>query len=83
MRRVMSEPLNEAQLREEILALVGRYSEIVHAQKPFVPGKSVIPASGKVVGSNELKLMVEASLDGWLTTGRFNTAFERRLAQFL
>jgi len=79
----MSEPLNEAQLREEILALVGRYSEIVHAQKPFVPGKSVIPASGKVVGSNELKLMVEASLDGWLTTGRFNTAFERRLAQFL
>ena len=79
----MSESLNEAQLREEILALVGRYSEIVHAQKPFVPGKSVIPASGKVVGSNELKLMVEASLDGWLTTGRFNTAFERRLAQFL
>src|SRR5262245_3760424 len=82
MRRV-SDALNETQLREEILALVARYSEIVHAQKPFVPGKSVIPASGKVVGANELKLMVEASLDGWLTTGRFNTAFERRLAQFL
>lgn len=27
--------------------------------------------------------MVEASLDGWLTTGRFNAAFEEKLAEFL
>jgi CDP-6-deoxy-D-xylo-4-hexulose-3-dehydrase len=39
--------------------------------------------SGKVIGAQELKLMVEASLDGWLTTGRFNAAFEERLARFL
>ena len=43
----------------------------------------MIPPSGKVIGGAELHNMVEASLDGWLTTGRFNDAFERRLAAFL
>jgi CDP-6-deoxy-D-xylo-4-hexulose-3-dehydrase len=36
-----------------------------------------------VIGSLELKNMVEASLDGWLTTGRFNEQFEKKLASFL
>ena len=27
--------------------------------------------------------MVEASLDGWLTTGRFNAEFEKKLAAFI
>jgi CDP-6-deoxy-D-xylo-4-hexulose-3-dehydrase len=59
------------------------YAVIAHGPSAFVPGKSTIPASGKVIGARELELMVEASLDGWLTTGRFNDAFERKLAQFL
>ena len=50
---------------------------------PFVPGKTPIPASGKVVGKEEKALMVEAALDGWLTTGRFNDAFEAALGAFL
>ena len=49
----------------------------------FVPGTSVIPPSGKVLGVEELKKMVEASLDGWLTTGRFNAEFEKKLAKFI
>jgi len=48
-----------------------------------VPGLSPVPVSGKVIGCKELQLMVDASLDGWLTTGRFNTLFEQRLAAFL
>ena len=50
---------------------------------PFVPGESAVPVSGKVIGAAELQNMVEAALDGWLTTGRFNDAFEKRLAAFL
>ena len=38
--------------------------------------------SGKVIGEAELQYMVEASLDGWLTTGRFNEMFEKELAGF-
>ncbi len=70
-------------LREKIAALVEEYAAIKYAPRVFDPGTTVIPASGKVLDSAELKLMVEASLDGWLTTGRFNQEFERRLAEFI
>ena len=70
-------------LRRQIADLVRQYADISLAPKPFVPGESAVPVSGKVLGAKELQLMVEASLDGWLTTGRFNAAFEERLAKYL
>lgn len=70
-------------LRSQISELVQQYADVAYAPKPFVPGESIVPVSGKVIGAKELQLMVEASLDGWLTTGRFNTLFEERLAKFL
>ena len=70
-------------LRQKIAALVDEYAALALAPKPFTTGTSVIPPSGKVIGASELKNMVEASLDGWLTTGRFNDAFEQRLAKYL
>ncbi|MDR7091068.1 lipopolysaccharide biosynthesis protein RfbH [Cellvibrio fibrivorans] len=70
-------------LRQEIAKLVQQFAEQTTAPKAFVPGESAIPPSGKVVGAREMQLMVEASLDCWLTTGRFNTEFEKKLAEFL
>ena len=70
-------------LRDQIRDLVRQYAELAHAPKPFTPGESAVPVSGKVIGTKELQLMVDASLDGWLTTGRFNALFEQRLADFL
>ena len=70
-------------LREQIAALVEQYAAIALAPQPFLPGLSAVPPSGKVLDAAELKNMVEASLDGWLTTGRFNQDFERSLAQFI
>lgn len=71
------------QLRQQIAELVGRYAELQMAPKPFVAGQSNVPPSGKVIGAGELQSMTEAVLDGWLTTGRFNEAFEKRLAKYL
>ncbi len=71
------------QLRKNILELVKQYADTALAPTPFQAGKSVVPPSGKVIGAKELQLMVEASLDGWLTTGRFNDAFEKRLSEYL
>ncbi|PYB78047.1 MULTISPECIES: lipopolysaccharide biosynthesis protein RfbH [Pseudomonas] len=71
------------QLRQQIAELVGRYAELQMAPKPFVVGQSSVPPSGKVIGAGELQAMTEAVLDGWLTTGRFNEAFEKRLAKYL
>lgn len=70
-------------LRHQIGELVNQYADIAYSPKPFVPGQSPVPVSGKVIGAKELQLMVDAALDGWLTTGRFNDIFEERLAQFL
>lgn len=70
-------------LRSQIAELVQQYADIAYAPQPFVPGQTPVPVSGKVIGAKELQYMVDASLDGWLTTGRFNTAFEARLAKFI
>lgn len=70
-------------IRREIADLVQQFADITYAEKPFVPGESPVPVSGKVLGAAELKNMVEASLDGWLTTGRFNAEFEISLASYL
>jgi CDP-6-deoxy-D-xylo-4-hexulose-3-dehydrase len=71
------------ELREQILQLVTEYTKQRHAARPFVAGESVIPPSGKVFGPEEVCNAVDASLDFWLTTGRFNADFERKLADFL
>ncbi len=70
-------------LKQQILDLVTQYGELTEKKCTFDPGKSIIPPSGKVIGASEMRLMVESSLDGWLTAGRFNDAFEKKLAQFL
>jgi len=71
------------QLRTQIADLVREYGEIATRPADFAAGVTVVPPSGKVIGAKEMELMVEASLDGWLTTGRFNDAFEKRLSEFL
>jgi len=71
------------EIKDKILDLVKNYSSINFKEKEFIPGVSEVPVSGKVIGALELQNMVEASLDGWLTTGRFNQQFEEKLAKFL
>ncbi len=75
--------MTQEQIRKEIARLVEMFAHEAYAKKNFVPGETVVPPSGKVLGANELQLMVEASLDGWLTTGRFNDMFEKKLADYL
>jgi CDP-6-deoxy-D-xylo-4-hexulose-3-dehydrase len=70
-------------IRREIAVLVQQYAEAVYVPQAFLPGETVIPPSGKVIGAQELKNMVDAGLDGWLTAGRFNAEFEKRLAAFI
>jgi CDP-6-deoxy-D-xylo-4-hexulose-3-dehydrase len=74
---------NILEIKNKILDLVDNYSDINFKEKKFVTGVSEVPVSGKVIGASELKNMVEASLDGWLTTGRFNKDFEEKLSNFL
>ena len=70
-------------IRREIADLVQQYADVIYAPQDFLPGQTAVPPSGKVIGVQELKYMVDASLDGWLTTGRFNAEFEKKLAAFI
>ena len=79
----MSTIMSKEQIRSQIADLVKQYADLAYMPTAFDAGKSVVPPSGKVIGAKELQNMVEASLDGWLTTGRFNDAFEKRLTEFL
>lgn len=71
------------ELRAQIKSLVEDYYQEVFANKQFNPGINNVPVSGKVFDHVELQYLVESSLDGWFTTGRFNDQFERELAQFI
>jgi CDP-6-deoxy-D-xylo-4-hexulose-3-dehydrase len=67
-------------LREIVKALACLYYSLA---KPDVRRDGYIPVSGKVLGKEELKNMIDASLDMWLTTGRFNDKFESEFTKFL
>jgi CDP-4-dehydro-6-deoxyglucose reductase, E1 len=70
-------------LRQQILSLVDDYHDEQWSQKPFVPGETPIPVSGRVFDAEDVRYLVDASLDFWLTTGRYAAEFEREFAGFL
>lgn len=73
-----------AEVHRRIIALeIRHFWAYAHAPRPFVPNASPVPVSGRVYGVEELETLVESALDFWLTTGRFNDAFEKQLAEFL
>ena len=75
------EPSEEAAaLRAQILGLVEQYHALAHRGTTFDPAVSPSPVSGRVYGASDMCSLVDASLDFWLTTGRFNDVFESKLA---
>jgi len=76
-------PSKADELRKQIRLLAARYYDAALAPRPFVPGKTPVPVAGKVFDARELEFLIDASLDFWLTTGRFAEQFERGLAAFL
>jgi CDP-6-deoxy-D-xylo-4-hexulose-3-dehydrase len=72
-----------AELRQQILRLVEEYCAETFAPKPFAAGESHVPVSGKVFDAAEMRSLVDASLDFWLTTGRYAERFEREFARWV
>jgi CDP-6-deoxy-D-xylo-4-hexulose-3-dehydrase len=70
------------ELCRQILDLVGEYCAEAFPVRAFVPGETLVPISGKVFDGAEMRLLVESSLDFWLTTGRFAEQFEKEFARW-
>jgi CDP-6-deoxy-D-xylo-4-hexulose-3-dehydrase len=73
--------MSKAALRESILHQVREYATQQLAPNAFAPGRDAVPPAGRVLDAEAYVALVDAALDGWLTTGRFNDEFERLIAQ--
>lgn len=72
----------EKEIREEIFERVIQLHKLKEKQA-FEPGKTQINYAGRVYDEKEMISLVDASLDFWLTTGRYAKQFEEELAKFL
>ncbi len=75
--------MKKRDLKKDILQLVTKYYIEKHKDKPFVPGETYIPYAGRVFDAEEMKALINSSLDFWLTAGRFAKQFEKEFARFL
>ena len=73
----------EEELRSQVFDAVEQYYQYKFQQRPFIPGQTYVPVSGKVFDDQELTQLVDASLDFWLTTGRYAAQFEERFAEWM
>jgi len=71
------------QLRKEIISKTIEYYQARFVQKPFIPGENRVNYAGRVFDEQEIVNAVEASLDFWLTEGRFSEAFSEKIADYL
>src|SRR3954447_13518289 len=71
------------QLRERIADLVTQYHDAAFAPEPFVPGETPVRCAGRVFDADDVRHLMEATLDFWLTTGRFAARFEREFARWM
>ncbi len=72
-----------ATLRAEILEKVGAYARRRWTPQSYIPGKTPAPYAGRVFDEEEVVSLVDASLDFWLTSGRFCRQLEKGLAEFV
>jgi CDP-4-dehydro-6-deoxyglucose reductase, E1 len=74
----------EDEIRKEIFSKI---SDLValreQTEQAFISGVSSVPYAGRVYDEKELISLIDASLDFWLTTGRYAEQFEKGLAAFL
>jgi CDP-6-deoxy-D-xylo-4-hexulose-3-dehydrase len=69
--------------RESVFAEARKFFQASHAKKPFIAGQTYIPPSAKVVDEEDMVSLLDASLDMWLTTGRYGAEFEAELPKWM
>lgn len=75
--------MNKEQLKKEIFEKIKDYYNLEFSKKDFIPGQTLIPASGKVFDEKEMISLTDSVLDFWLTEGRFSKEFERKFSDYL
>lgn len=79
----VNRPCLEKIWRSDFSCRAEQFYVLFHKPTPFEPGKAPVSCSGKVYDEKEVISLIDASLDFWLTTGRWASLFEEKLASFL
>lgn len=74
--------MSESELRAKIKEMVAEYYRAFKQKKPFEEGDRITYAA-RVFDEKEMCALTDATLDFWLTTGRFCEQFEREFAKWL
>lgn len=69
--------------RQLIFDKVKEFYEMFHKRPEFVAGTSSLSYAGKIYDEKEMVALTDATLDFWLTSGRFSKKFEKEFAQHL
>ena len=75
--------LDHKQLRKVIIEKTIEYHSARFTETNFIPGISRVNYAGRVFDQNEIVNAVEASLDFWLTEGRYSEEFSEKISEFL
>ena len=79
----MNSNSKEEQALSEILSLSKLFWKNKSVVERFIPGETPVPVSGKVISEQDIASLVESSLDGWFTAGRFTNSFEKKIAAYI
>lgn len=75
--------MSQEEIRKRILGLVAEFHAAGIDGTEFIPGQTPVPVSGRTYDADDVRHLVDASLDFWLTTGRYAETFEREFARFM
>src|SRR3981081_1329154 len=68
-------------IQRQIHDLVDRHFALKHAPRAFSPGDTPVPVSGRSLDASDVRALVDAALDFWLTAGPYNEQFQTSLAK--
>ncbi len=75
--------MSDKDLRKEIISKTIEYYHAKFDKKEFIGGKTKVNYAGRVFNENELVNAIDASLDFWLTEGRYSEEFAEKISDFL
>ena len=72
---------NRLELSDLICSVID--SKYDDTREDFIPGKTHVPVTAKLIGKEEIKNAINACLDEWFTSGRFALKFEKEFAKYM
>ncbi len=79
----MNKDVELDKIEQEIFELAEQHFNLKHKKYDFIPDISSVPINGRVFDAREVKELIKASLDFWLTDGEYSEKFSHKMSKFL